>query len=696
MRMIRSADAASPSPMNESLHYGTWTHDDAGLPCFDGCFEGPVAMDRPFLHGISSGKIQALVDRRGLVHVFTTEGGYTDLSANTFRGRSGLYLELETNGERYPLIHDDLAESVSVRYGTGYAHFSGIWRDGQGGVLEVEQEFYAVPDRQARILGRFQLRNIGVRALAGHLRVRADVEPGRKAGPAPRALFSAAGTVQWLDFHAELGRYQLTSETDFSACKPEGVSLLLSAPLNLAPRAGRTVTAQVGYGAQSLPAVVSPALARKAWAHRLAGLDFSEHEEWMRDEAIWSAGQLYSHEAWDSSVGEHYLSLGGYGWVGFGVREVPETALAVAAYDPALAFTCLRWAAKVQYASGDLPHCHGFRRPADGETLDTGHRESDNEIWFVLACAEVVRVTGKTGFLDEVLPFWDGGNATVWEHLRRAVDWIFSGVGLGAHGLVRIAEGDWNDYLSHVGVRGFGESMMNTGMACRALDQLIALARPRDAAFAAACEKRLASLRAAAAAAFDGRWFVRGYTDDGAPFGTHAENRLFLNAQSWCVLGGCGTPAMRESAMRAALEMCHSEIGLTLMSRPYPSPPPAKMSTCPIPAGDGENSGIWPQTVHWAIWALAELGWSDQAFDVWKRMSLRNHSRLHPEVPYGIFNGPDCYSSHHAGDREGWTQMEMLDRAKFPPMNPMVAWQAFSLKHIVKIPAVKAKQLVTT
>jgi hypothetical protein len=37
----------------------------------------------------------------------------------------------------------------------------------------------------------------------------------------------------------------------------------------------------------------------------------------------------------------------------------------------------------------------------------------------------------------------------------------------------------------------------------------------------------------------------------------------------------------------------------------------------------------------------------------------------------------------------------MLDRAKFPPMNPMVAWQAFSLHRIKQTSSVKAPQLVT-
>ena len=681
---------------NETLHYGTWTHDDAGLPCFDGRFEGAVAVNHPFTHGVSSGRLQALINRHGLVHLFTTEGGHLDLSANTFRGRSGLYIEIETHGDRHTLVHADLDEKTSVRYGIGYARFVGVWRDGKGSALEIEQEFYTPPDRHPRLIGQFHVRNIGKHRFEGRIRLRADVEPARKTGDLPRPLVAFTGSLSWPDFHPGLGDYQLVAGPGFAASPAEGVSLLMASPLQLAPQGSRIVVAQVGYGAEPLPVAVSPQASRLAWARRLSGLALPGHDAWIRDEALWCAGQLYSHEAWDSSVGEHYLNLGGYGWIGFGVREVPETALAIAAYDPKLAFTCLRWTAKVQYDNGDLPHCHAFRRPAPGATLDTGHRESDNEIWFVLACAEVVHLTGNLAFLDEVVPFWNDEPAAVWEHLRRAVDWIFTGVGLGAHGLVRIAEGDWNDYLSHVGARGHGESMMNTGMACRALDRLIPLARGRDPGFAALCASRLAALRAAASAAFHSRWFARGYTDDGVPFGTPAEDRLFLNAQSWCVLGGCGTVEMRESAMRSVLEKCHSDIGLTLMSRPFPAPPPPDVSTCPIPPGDGENSGVWPQTVHWAVWALAELGWTAEALDVWRRMSLRNHSRLHPEVPYGIFNGPDCYSSHHAGEREGWTQMEMLDRAKFPPMNPMVAWQSFSLDRIARIVPANVPQLATT
>lgn len=682
--------------MNESSHYGVWTKDEEGMPCFDGRFAGACAVERTFMHGFSSGRIQALVNRWGMVQLFTTEGGYTVLCENNFRARSCLYLELERKGERIALIHDNLSETLSIRYGVGYATFKGVWRGRSGEALEITQEFYTPPDRRPRLAARFAMRNMGTQAIEGTLLVRSDVVPGSQEGPKPRVLQTMAGGVVWKDFHPGLGDYSLNSEPSFSCGCGEGIALLLSAPVCLPAGAVRAISAQVGYGTDPLGVAPTPDASRAAWAKRLGGIDLDGFAPWVRSEAVWAAGQLYSYEAWDASVGEHYLNLGGYGWVGFGAREVPETAIAIVEHDPELAFTCLRWTAKIQYANGDIPHCHSFRRPAPGEVLSTGHRESDNEIWFVLACAEVVRATGNTEFLDEEVPFWEGERATVWEHVRRAVEWIFTGIGVGAHGLIRIADGDWNDYLSSVGARGHGESMMNTGMACRALDRLLPLARERDAEFTAQCEERLAALRAAAAAAFDEAWFVRGYTDDGIAFGTFEEDRVFLNAQSWCVLGGCGTPAMRESAMRAVLAKCHSDIGLTLMSRPFSCPPPIEVANCPIPAGEGENAGIWPQTVHWAIWALTELGWTDDALDVWKRMSLRNHARLYPEVPYGIFNGPDCYSSHHAGEREGWTQVQMLERAKFPPMNPMVAWQAFGLARIKKALSEKTQEIVNT
>jgi hypothetical protein len=201
---------------------------------------------------------------------------------------------------------------------------------------------------------------------------------------------------------------------------------------------------------------------------------------------------------------------------------------------------------------------------------------------------------------------------------------------------------------------------------------------------AAELEQYTAELRVAVASAFDGRWFARGYTDAGRAVGTSAEKRLFINAQTWAVLGGCATPAQARMALGNMVHECHSDIGLLLMSRPFSSPAPDDISWCAIPAGDGENAGIWPQTVHWAVWALAEAGMLDEARAEWECGTLHAHARRFPEVPYGVFNGPDCFSSRWAGAREGWTQEQLIDRARFAPMNPPVAWQGFSWRRLAE------------
>ena len=123
---------------------------------------------------------------------------------------------------------------------------------------------------------------------------------------------------------------------------------------------------------------------------------------------------------------------------------------------------------------------------------------------------------------------------------------------------------------------------------------------------------------------------------------------------------------------------------LTLINAPYSSPTPENISWAPIPAGEGENAGIWPQNVGWMIWALAEEGLTDLALEEWKKSTLHRHTEQFPEVPFGIINGPDCYSSLHAGRREGWTQIAVFDRMIPIPMLPMVAWQSFGLRKVME------------
>ena len=667
--------------MNPKQHFGHWTTDAENLPCFDLLLEDGQAPDASFRHLIGTGHVTAMTDRWGNVNLSTTEGGFLWLnSPNSSFARSSLYLVMEAGGEQVSLLHSELTRREKIRIGTGYVEYSGELRAGEIH-LRVVQQFFALPDRRRTIQGRFFLTNLGGATPGLRLEIRGDVTSSRSGGTS-----RPTATRPWL---AEPGRVVFPNVGElpggvFLASGPEWTGtahrLTLRLERQVALAAGETlvIDAETGYGVECERPFPTLEDAQRGWRTVLGPYEVEAPEEWMRQECLWDAGQFLSFLSFDSSVHEYYVALGGYAWSAFPVREVAENSMIFAACDRELAVGSLRFIAKTQLASGDIPKIHTMRR----DRVSTEF-ESDNELWFVLGCCEVVAQTGDATFLDESCSFWDEGRDTMWEHLKRAFYWVRDEIGRGPHGLVLIREGDWNDYLSLVGAEGRGESVMNSGMACRGFSALAALARQREEMpFAAEVEKYTEEVRAAVAAAFDGAWFLGGFTDAGVPLGSHAEDRLFLNAQSWAALGHCGTPEQRRRGLLSAIEKCHTEIGLMLMSRPYSSPAPADISWCAIPAGEGENAGIWPQTVHWTVWALAEEGLIEEALAEWKCSTLRQHARHCPEVPFGIFNGPDCFSSSWAGPREGMTQLQLLNRAEYVPMNPMVAWQGYSLRKI--------------
>ena len=77
---------------------------------------------------------------------------------------------------------------------------------------------------------------------------------------------------------------------------------------------------------------------------------------------------------------------------------------------------------------------------------------ADDALWLVPAIVQYVKETGDLSFVDQVLPYADGGEETVYDHIKRILD--FSARQVGQNGICKGLRADWNDCLN----LGGGES----------------------------------------------------------------------------------------------------------------------------------------------------------------------------------------------------------------------------------------------
>ena len=236
---------------------------------------------------------------------------------------------------------------------------------------------------------------------------------------------------------------------------------------------------------------------------------------------------------------------------------------------------------------------------------------SDDALWIVVSICEFVKETGDFGFFDTMAPFADEGEATVYEHLKRSLD--FSAAQIGANGICKGLRADWNDCLN----LGGGESAMVSFMHHWALQAFVEaagyLGRQEDVAHYAAIAARVAA--ACESQLWDGDWYVRGFTRSGRKIGTHEaeEVKIFLNGQSWAVYSGVASPERGLACMDAVDEYLYSPYGLHLCYPAYSRPDDEIGYVTRVYKGIKENAAIFSHPNPWAIIAETMLGRGDRA-----------------------------------------------------------------------------------
>ncbi len=193
-------------------------------------------------------------------------------------------------------------------------------------------------------------------------------------------------------------------------------------------------------------------------------------------------------------------------------------------------------------SGGAMPVIKPFtHRPGHEKAPDPEEYRSDDCLWFFNAVPAYVDETGDLDFYHKVLPYADQGEATVFGHLRRALE--FNLERTGKHGLPCGLPADWNDCLK-LGYNGeslFVAFQVRLGLTVYA-EIAERLGLPDEAAWALA--QRDEAGRRHPGCAWDGDWFIWAIAEDGTVYGTqeYAEGQVYLNTQVWAVISGAATP----------------------------------------------------------------------------------------------------------------------------------------------------------
>lgn len=393
----------------------------------------------------------------------------------------------------------------------------------------------------------------------------------------------------------------------------------------------------------------------------------------LERETAWHAGMLRSSGMYDAVLGHRYTPQGSaYGMI-HGLQGAPRDyaifSVPLAFVDPAGARELILLMSTLVESNGTLAYAHTGAGRRTGAGIHAA--PTDLPIAFVWAVTEYVFATGDRGILDESVttlrqsrkPAWQ---ATVSQRLMRCWEQIHDSIGLGPHGLMRVGSGDWNDPIAAMAAsRGAfhrdGESMYNTAQAAYVLPRLAALLRDRESNAAAAMDAFADQLRAAAARAWDGEWFLRGWDGRGQPLG---RDHLFLDANAWCLIAELGTAGQRQQlAQSIDVKLCRpSPIGPTCLDRPI------EVRGGILAPGWDTNGGVWAALCGLAAWGLAGAD-PDLAWHVLNSQTMATHARAYPDVWYGIWSGPDAFNAHF-GSRPGETFVQpATPMREFPIMN---------------------------
>jgi len=334
----------------------------------------------------------------------------------------------------------------------------------------------------------------------------------------------------------------------------------------------------------------------------------------------WNAYQCFITFIWSRAASLIYCGQRN----GYGYRDTVQDIQGIIHLDPEMALEKIKFMISAQVSHGGaLPlvkysHNPGHENKPEDQSYvsETGHPSyrADDALWLFPTVWKYVAETGNIKIIDEVIPYADTGSDTLFNHLKKAID--FSLNHLGIHGLPAGLHADWNDCL-RLGANGV--SVFVAMQLYYAFEIMIRFAKYKKDA---ASEKQMNELKDRFGKIIEDKcWntdrFVRGITEKDQVVGKPGdpEASLWLNPQSWAVISGFAG----EERGKKILDLVHKELntkyGARLMAPSYRRHAFDGALALLFNPSTKENGGIFLQSQGWIILAEALLGRGGRAVE---------------------------------------------------------------------------------
>ena len=425
-----------------------------------------------------------------------------------------------------------------------------------------------------------------------------------------------------------------------SATCTEKICFALEADCSLNPNESKTLCFQVGHAA-SLAEVAEmrkqfTASQAQAWLDEICTQRAAEIDGVTIDTPDQNLNLAFnSFYKYAADMGSRWARVRHNGY-----RDMASDTECVGAFNPAFAWERFKRILTYQYSNGYCP-----RTFIDGAIKPNNF--SDCAVWITFTAYSLVMELGKKELLDEEVSFNDGTSASVFEHLRRAVEYLYNFQGM--HGLIKIWGGDWNDGMNRAGLEGKGVSVWLSLAWYRANKQFMELAEligrsdllPAHRQMGEDMREKIETY------GWDGEYYITAINDKGEKIGSKEskEGNMYLNPQLWAVFSGIAPKEKLQAIMETVDRELETPLG-TLVNNPgYTDFDPCIGSMTAQPKGTLINQAVYLHPMAWKLAAEGLMKRPEKVQMTLEKILPWNHKYAptcgEPYMLYNFYHGPE-------------------------------------------------------